>query len=427
MQQLGDGMRVCRLGVTGLVLSLQTPAFASEPTLDWPYYRLAMHVEAEGALAGRVPLVPWARALNEESGYRLRTPSSAGPEQLQRLLALAALRTRIRIKGPSMLPEKGRMPPVRFALDRCAETWSTVEPGMEGLYNALAQWPERPTCLLQRFGTSEGLSDFSDEFVEMRFEMVGGRKGAKSRVTSWPSSSEKGFLALYHVEGPKMTLYSALVQLDAGWASVVRGQSGSVLLERCMKLDWRGEPTEVAARLVYPKPSSSGAKWLDLGRLPVPPKYMVPETWVGVEGSATCSGINSKAVHVQRGGESLFVEADKTTACGEDGAAAMARNRHPFVLVYDAGAGSKVAAEVADVLVLTTAAELEVPATEVWVGRMLQSVMTLDHIALMYKDTEDAEFGLVLQQSLRLAFPWMAVVLGHVPALEVPFMVQVGQ
>ena len=57
-----------------------------------------------------------------------------------------------------------------------------------------------------------------DNEVALTLRMVGGRLGARGRVVGWPGEKEKGFRALYSVEGPTMTLRSAQVKVPFGWA-----------------------------------------------------------------------------------------------------------------------------------------------------------------------------------------------------------------
>jgi hypothetical protein len=373
----------------GVLWALTGPtAQAGEPSLNWPYYRTAMQAEATRLFLGEPTEIPWARVLNAKVGFTVQSATAEDLSDLNRLMALSTARLWTRIKGPPALPPHNNQPVVRIDLHTCRETWDAPEQNMQGLHTAISTWSTRPTCLLQRFGTADGLTNLSQEHVELSLKMVGGRLGARGRVVGWPGEKETGFRALYTAEGPVLTLLSAQVKVAQGWANVMRSGGGTVLLERPMGVDSRGRVNELTARLVYAKPRKDGSKWLDLGRIPTPP---MPKLIVVGPPSGGADTAVSPTVHVQ-----------------------------------NSGAGPGPTRRAAQVVLYTISAHSKAPAESLSVSQELAPDGRLDHIAVIYTEERDKALAKVLVRSLRLAMPWQAVISKQVDSMPGRVRVQVG-
>ena len=72
---IGAGVRALFWTILLGVLTQTGSVSAAEPSLDWPYYRSAMQLEAVRAQLGQPASIPWARALNERMGFVLKAPN----------------------------------------------------------------------------------------------------------------------------------------------------------------------------------------------------------------------------------------------------------------------------------------------------------------------------------------------------------------
>ena len=402
-------------------------AAAAETSLEWPYYRVAMQAEALRVVLQQPPQLPWARALNERVGFRLKAGAAEDLAALDPLLELTSARMWTRLKGPPKLPRTVNAPVMRVKIDTCRKTWDQAEPGMGGLHTAISNWPERPTCLLQRFGTSDDLAGSGEEHVDLSLKMVGGRLGAKGRVVGWPGEKEKGFRALYRAEGPIMTLLSAQVRTQMGWSTVMRSAGGSVLLEQPMRRNSKGRIVQVAARLVYAKPRKNGAKWLGIGLLPPPafPRMLRVFEPVDVVDPLGCE---------PRPGLTPYGRRDRVRWVGESGVFActdgqltpMSPTSLPFVLVQNAGAGVGPTRRAAQVVYHALIAAKGLDADQIEVGQEVEPMMKLDHITVYYRNPQDQALADVIVKNLHLAMPWQVVMSKKVAAMPGRFTVQVG-
>ena len=385
-----------------------------------------MQLEAVRAHLGQPADIPWARELNERIGFRVKTAEAAEIEPLNQAVALGIARLWTRMKGPPALPKNEGRPVIQVGLDTCRKTWDDVEEGMQGLHTAISTWSERPTCLLQRFGTASGLTGETDETVELALRMVGGRQGARGRVVGWPGEKEKGFRALYKAEGPILTLLSSQVKIPIGWANVMRSGGGAVLLERPVALNQRGRIGELTARLVYAKPRKNGSKWLDIGKLPAPPLPLLvrPYTPMSDEAASTCVGREGVVAYAREGVERWLGE-NAVYHC-EEGVLVPADGSRSLVLVQDAGAGRGVTRRAAQVVLYTLAASENIPVEEVEIAENLTRVMSLDHITIFYSDPADQALAELITKSLHLAMPWQAIVTKKTAKLSGKITVQVG-
>lgn len=415
----------------GLLNSMS--AVAAEPSLDWPFYRAAMQWEAAAMSRKEAVRFPWARALNRRLGFGVSAATDEDMLRLDRIVSLSIARLWSRLKGPPALPSQEGSLKMHIAIETCAKTWDRAEPNMMGLYHAISSWPERPTCLLQRFGTADAHGKRGDNEVALTLRMVGGRQGARGRVVGWPGEKERGFRALYSVEGPIMTLRSAQVKVPFGWANVMRSGGGAVLLERPMGGNSMGRVNEIVARLVYAKPRKNGDKWLDIGRLPTPgfpdvaslfvqgaptvvdtdtgvPSCVVPEGFTAYVRDDAVLWVSERGVFECRGGQLVPHSAES----------------HPFVLVQDAGAGKGATRRVAQVVAHALSAYAAVPLSQVLVGQELIPNMGSDHVTVYYRSDEDAAIATLLEKNIRLAMPWQAVIQKKVTSMPGRVTVQVG-
>ena len=410
------------------------PAVAADPSLDWPFYRAAMQWEAVAEARNEPVRYPWARALNQRIGFRASEATDAEVHRLDTIMSLSIARLWSRLKGPPALPSSEGALKMHIAIDTCAKTWDEPEPKMLGLYHAISSWPERPTCLLQRFGTADGHGTKGDNEVALTLRMVGGRQGARGRVIGWPGEKEKGFRALYSVEGPVMTLRSAQVKVRFGWANVMRSGGGAVLLERPMNGNSMGRVNEIAARLVYAKPRKNGDKWLEIGRLPTPgfPKVATlfrqgsPPTGVSEDtGVVPCVVPDGFVSYVRD--DNIFWVADRGVfTCEKGQLLPHDMTTHPFVLVQDAGAGKGATRRVAQVVAHALSAYSQVALSDVLVGQEFVPSMRSDHVTVYYRSDEDAGVATLLENNIRLAMPWQAVIQKKVSSMPGRVAVQVG-
>ena len=408
------------------VLTQTGSVSAAEPSLDWPYYRSAMQLEAVRAQLGQPASIPWARALNERIGFRVKSAEPEQVEALEQTVALGIARLWTRMKGPPALPKREGRPVIPVGLDTCRKTWDDVEEGMMGLHTAISTWSERPTCLLQRFGTASGLTGDTTESVELSLRMVGGRQGARGRVVGWPGEKEKGFRALYRAEGPILTLLSSQVKIPLGWANVMRSGGGAVLLERPIALNQQGRIGELTARLVYAKPRKNGSKWLDIGTLPAPPLPILvrPYTPKPDDVVSECVGPEGVVAYAREGVERWLGE-NAIYHC-EEGVLVPSDTGRSLVLIQDAGAGRGVTRRAAQVVLYTLAASERIPVEQVEIAENLNRAMTLDHITIFYSDPADEELAARITKSLHLAMPWQAIVTKKTAKLTGKITVQVG-
>ena len=425
-------MKFGLLGFTFVILGASASALAGEASVEWPYYRTAMQIEAQRAFLNMPVEIPWARALNQKIKYKVKTGDLTDVERLGPLLDLSALRLLTRFDGPPSVGARGEEPTLRIALDTCRKTWDVVEPNMLGVHTAISTWPERPTCLLQAFGTADAVPDGPEQVAELSLRMVGGRQGARGRVMGWPREKEKGFRALYQVAGPQMTLVSAEVQVPAGWASLMRRKDGSVLLELPLANPSNGPAREIRALLVFAKPKKNGKRWLDIGRVSTPerpPEVPVFRLEPRVETEAidveTCRIPNGFERFV-RGSDVRWVSDTGLFTCIAGRLQPVVSDKLPFVWVQDGGAGTPATQRVAQLVAYSLAAWSNTLAQEIAVGERLQGRSSQDHITIYYHEDVDQPLTEILQQNFRLAFPWQAVVTQKVNEMPSRVLVTVG-
>lgn len=407
-------------------------AGAAEPSLDWPFYRAAMQWEAAAKHRQEPTRFQWARELNERIGFTVSDASDEDVRRLDSILSLSTARLWSRLKGPRALPPVEGALKMHIAIDTCAKTWDHAEPNMQGLFYAISSWPERPTCLLQRFGTADAHGKQGDDEVALTLRMVGGRLGARGRVVGWPGEKEKGFRALYSVEGPVMTLRSAQVKVPFGWANVMRSGGGAVLLERPMGGNSMGRVNELSARLVYAKPRKNGEKWLDIGRVPTPGFPVVapvfgrgtPTVDESDSGVVPCMVPDGFVSYIRE--DSVFWISDRGVFVCADGQLVGHTGTHPFVIIQDAGAGKGATRRVAQVVAHALSAFASIPLTEVLVGQELNPSMQSDHVTVYYRSDADAAVATLLEKNIRLAMPWQAVIQKKVASMPGRLAVQVG-
>ena len=396
------------------------------------------------------------------------------------LEVMTTLRWHIRMNGPPAVPPKDTVPITAFlARPACKRTWGGVEPEMTGVHNGISRWKERPPCLLQRFGTTIDLVAEGDSGIPIHLEMVGGREGATGRIWGWKTRSHGEYWSLYTAEGPTLRLRSAQVRVASGWASVLRSENGTVLLEHPLPGSSPMKIKGVAARMVYASVRSGGQKWLDLGRVPAParpriagilkpangldeaawagwtcrlddwgePTFLADGSWHEKDSQDLVSdrhwrvdsgdlvvmeSVEEETMSIvlrdirllEDGVNRVIRHAEGLTLCTKTDEWMPSPDGKAVILVQDASGGEQAVNAVAEV-VAATLAVVEKSSDQkprIWVDS--GEKMTLDTVTVFYRDAEDAAIVSELVESLRMAMPWSVVVTK--PMVNLRFRMRIG-
>lgn len=456
------------LGLIALLAAAETPDEAS-----WPLYRLAMSTEGLREALGEPPIYRWARGSRGQLGLEAPTgtPSQLEEEltRLERFEALAALRWHIRLGGPPSV-ERLEKSTRRFSRPACSATWEVAEVGGDGLYTAIAGWPERPACVLQRL-PEDPKWGYGDEPIDVSIRSVG---EGWSRVAARASKKDFGFRALHDGDG---RLSSAAVWTPTGLASITRQSAGVVVLERRLSSE------VVAVRLAFPRALASGARSIDLSvsepvRPEVPaalapiipaastfddelmctvfhegPSYLSPNgrmegpstpsftfhgSWKMKGGDLVVSGSITTPegtrdwknrlhdMQVWRRGDTVFVAGKKQSYnCSAGGTMFKDLPVYPWVKVEDAGAGPEAVKLAREVASMTIGALYQRPPADVLVVSKGTVELGLQHIEIAY-GRGWGEAAEQLRHSMQLAMPWQAVTADPRGGLDAPIVVTVG-